>query len=562
MSEIAEIEISEFVQDYLDPISGNSPAGNEANNEQEYFILNMEIPKTTPDYKKCIELSNIILKEKSKDIKIATWLCFALFRTEKMKGLIDGLNIIYHLLKKYENDLYPSNIVYRSKAIQFLNQPRFFKLIEREAPEISNARDFIEADIILKGIVDECSRLFPQNTPALRAIIEVMQSHVETASNLLNPKLKVEKTPEQPEKKINAVIKPVVEDSSPTKIVEKPAQQIVPVKESVAQPLKIGTENDGVIQLRQLLSQFYEYTADGIKKEKVPESFFIFGIARQLQWGKLLRPPETDSVTQIEPPNAIMRGNLKKWFEMSDWDTLIPRIEINFLKADSVFPYWLDTQRYVTKALESKGGNYILASEEIKRQLANLLNSIPDFYKMKFKDKQTSFADEETVKWILDEVISSVKKSDSKDQVTLPPIMGEEYEKINSEYEKACSELPKNIEINITSMQKAIEADDRRKGKFLRRLNLASYCLQAKLYELSKVHLGELILLIEEYNLALWESALCTAVWQTMYLVNKELISGTHDKELKISLEKEQKGLFNKVAKYDSIIAIKLQQKK
>jgi hypothetical protein len=47
-----------------------------------------------------------------------------------------------------------------------------------------------------------------------------------------------------------------------------------------------------------------------------------------------------------------------------------------------------------------------------------------------------------------------------------------------------------------------------------------------------------------------------------MYLVNKEIISDSHDKELKQLLEKEQKELFIKVAKYNSIIAIKLQQKK
>lgn len=79
----------------------------------------MEIQKTTPDYKKWIELSRTILIEKSKDIKIATWLSFAMFRLEKIKGLVNGLKIIYYYLKNFENNLYPSNANYRSKAIQF-----------------------------------------------------------------------------------------------------------------------------------------------------------------------------------------------------------------------------------------------------------------------------------------------------------------------------------------------------------------------------------------------------------------------------------------------------------
>jgi|WetSurMetagenome_2_1015567.scaffolds.fasta_scaffold25311_3 type VI secretion system protein VasJ len=564
MPDISELEIPDIVQDYLEPLLGNSPVGIDASNEEEYFVLNMEIPKTTPDYKKCIELSAVILKEKSKDIKISTWLCFALFRTEKIKGLVNGLKIIYHLLKKYENNLYPTNPNYRSKAIQFLNQPRFYKLVEKEIVNNSNAKDFIEADIVLNAIIAECSKLFPENVPVLKFIVEAMQTHVENAKDLLAPPK--EKTPipqvqNQLEKKVEIIEKPVVETAAPPKVADKPIQQTVPVKEPV-QPIKLGSENDGIIQLRQILTQFYEYQADGNKKEKVPESYFVFGIVRQLQWGKIFRPQETDGITQLEAPNSIMQTNIKKWYETSDWDTLIPRIEINFLKADSAFPYWLDAQRFVVKALEQKGGNYTLAAEEIKRQLVQLINRISDIHQLKFKDKQTPLADDETVKWIYDEVMSSASKGESKDQIILPPIMGEDYEQITLDYKQACMELPKNIETNITSMQKAINSDERRKGKFLRRLNLANYCMQAKIYDLAKVHLTELNSLIDEYNIELWEPALCTSVWQSMYMVNKEIISKMKDKELKLSLENQQTELFNKVAKYDSITAIKLKQKK
>lgn len=563
MPEISELEIPDIVQDYLEPISDNPPVGKDASNEEEYFVLNMEIPKTTPDYKKCLELSAVILKEKSKDIKIATWLCFAMFRLEKIRGLVNGLKLIYHYLKNYGNDLFPANPNYRSKAIQFINQPRFFKLVEKEVPDKSNAKDFIEADVVLKAIINECATLFPDNPPVLKFIAEVLESHADTANKLLAPAaVKTEAPAAQPQQaKVETVQKPVSETVQPREA-EKPVQQVVQAQPTAAQPVKVTNENDGVIQLRQILTQFFEQIVDGNKKEKIPESFFVFGIARQLQWSKIFRPTETDGVTQIEAPNSIMQANIKKWFETSDWDALIPRVEINFLKADSAFPYWFDAHRFVTKALESKGGNYTLAAQEIKRQLAQLIHRIPDIYKLKFKDKITPFADDDTVKWILDDVMTAAGRSENKDQIILPPIMGEDYEPINNEYKQACLELPDNIEINIASMQKAINSDERRKGKFLRRLNLANYCMQAKMYDLAKVHLTELIGLIDEYNITLWEPALCTSVWQAMYLVNKEIISSTKDKELKANLETEQTELFNKVAKYDSIIALKLKQKK
>jgi len=199
--------------------------------------------------------------------------------------------------------------------------------------------------------------------------------------------------------------------------------------------------------------------------------------------------------------------------------------------------------------------------EEIKIQLARLLSRVPKIHTLKFKDKKTPFADDETIQWINDEVMSILGKGYSSESVILPPIIGEDYDSINKEYEAACSELPDNLEENLAVMQKAIDADMRRKGKFLRRLNLANYCIQAKQFHLAKVNLFELKDIIEEYNLANWETALSTAVWQSLYLTNKKLLSDSKDEEAKIKIEKEQKELFSKIAKYDGILAIKLTQK-
>jgi type VI secretion system protein VasJ len=563
MSATEELVISEFVQEYLEPISGDSPTGNDAKNEEEYFKLNMEIPKTSPDYKICIELADIILKEKSKDIKVAVWLCFALFRTEKIKGLKDGLSIIYHFLNRFENNLFPSNNVHRSKAIQFINSTRFYKLLEREDINSLNASDVIEADNTLSKIIGESKNLFPENVPILKAITTVIKSHVDKAKTITSQK-KEEKEPKQEEMAADSDTTEHSEETVKTDTAQiteekKKVQQATPASTtSSTRAIKHLSEKDSISQLRQTLTFFFEVQEDGVKKEKVPDSHFVFGLSRMLQWGKLSSPPATDNVTQIEAPNQIIHGKIKEWFESNNWDTLIPRIEINFLKAESVFRYWFDAQRYLVKALEQKGGKYTLAAEEIKIQLARLLNRVPELHTLKFKDKKTPFANDESILWINDEVMSILGKGKSSESVILPPIIGEDYDSINKEYEIVCSELPGKFEENLAVMQKAIDADVRRKGKFLRRLNFANFCFQAKQFHLAKVNLLELKDLIEEYKLANWESALCTAVWQSLYLTNKKLLAGLKDEEAKIKMEKEQKELFSKIAKYDGILAIKL----
>ena len=53
---VAEPEVSEFVQEFLDPIAGKSPTGTDTANDEDFFKLSMEFPKTVPDYKNWIEL--------------------------------------------------------------------------------------------------------------------------------------------------------------------------------------------------------------------------------------------------------------------------------------------------------------------------------------------------------------------------------------------------------------------------------------------------------------------------------------------------------------------------
>jgi len=550
-SETETIEVPEFIREYLEPIPGASPAGSDISNEEEFFKLNMEIPKTAPDYKKCIELSDIILKEKSKDIKVAAWLCFALFRTEKIKGLKDGLNLIYHLLIKYGNELFPNNALHRSKALQFLNTTRFFKLVEKEEITRSNANDIIEADSVLTQIINESKKLFPENIPILKSFKEVIAEQAETAKSLIIPPKKEDKIPEIKKDKIEDNKADVLEGSQ-VRIDGKPKPQTVqPAKE-----LKLTSEKDAIKQLRQTLLFFFEKDIDGTKKEQVPESHFVFGFSRQLQWGKLIKPPDADKVTQIEAPNQIIQNKIKELYSSSNWDALIPRIEINFLKPDGEFPYWLDTQRYITKALEEKGGNFAKASQEIKMHLAMLLNKIPDLPQLKFKDKQTPFADDETKKWIEDEVKSVLSGGSSS--MILPPIIGEDYEAVNKEYEEACNQLPNNFEENLNSMQKGILSDERRKGKFLRRLNIANFCFKANHFNLARINLLELKKLIDEFNLNEWEPALSTSVWQSLYITNSKLFSNLDKDDSKLNIEKEQQELFSKIAKYDGLLALKL----
>lgn len=545
---IAEPEVSEFIAEFLEPIPGDSPTGSDDSNAEEYFKLNMEFPKTLPDYRNWIDLSNIILKEKSKDIKVAAWLCFALYRTEKLKGFKNGLELVYQFLKKFGNNLFPENPAHKSKAIQFLNTSRVTKLIEREEINRSNAEEILKIDELLSLIAAESANLLPQNIPVLQGLQEIISAHKENVKKALAP---------VPEKKAVPVLLPNQETRSASTAVtreEPPAAKIS----------KPASEDETSIQLRRTLTYYYEVMQNNETIERVPESFFAFGIGRQLQWSTLQLPAAEDKISAIEPPNEIIRKLIKDWFNSNNIDVIIPRIEVEFIKDNSEFRYWLDAQRYLVQSLERKGGNYIFASEDIKYHLARLVNRIPEILNLKFAGGEIPFADKDTIRWINEEVKNKVSTAKSAETSTfsMAPIVDPSYEEINKEYEQAVSGLPKNFESSYQSMQEKLGRENRTKGKFLRRMNMANFCYEAKQYTVAKVTLEELKAVIDELRLDEWEPALSIAVWQSLYLTNVQLLFNIENENNKILLEKEQEELFYKMAKYNGLLAINLEQQK
>ena len=548
---LAEPEVSEFVQEFLEPIPGDSPAGNDAANDEDYFKLSMEFPKTVPDYKNWIDLSNTILKEKSKDIKVASWLCFALYRTEQLKGFRTGLEVVYHLLKKFGNDLFPQNNVHKSKAIQFLSTARVTKLIERDEINKSNAAEVIKINELTGLILTECEKLLPENVPVLQALQDVIRNLVKDAENALNP-------PAAPEKKPASPPPPQAEvrrASAPAAIKEEPA----PAKQSIP-----SSEDEIGVQLRRTLTYYYEATVNNDTVEKVPESFFAFGIARQIQWSTLVLPEAEEKITGIAPPNDIIRKLLNTWHSENKTDVIIPRIELEFIKDNSEFRYWMDAQRYLVDALEKKGGNYLSAANDIKYHLARLIKRLPELPKLKFAGGEIAFADKETIKWLEQLPANSNQGAvpGANSSLSLTPIVDQAYDEINKEYEDALQDLPKNFQESLEVMQQKLSAEDRMKGKFLRRLNIANFCYEAKQYNVAKVSLEELDKTINKLNLSEWEPALCTAAWQSLYLTNVQVLFASENEAQKDQIEKQQQELFYKIAKHNGILAINLEQQK
>jgi type VI secretion system protein VasJ len=549
-----ELQIPEIVEELLDPISKASPAGDDASVEEAYFKLDMEIGKVNPDYEVCIDLASEILKEKSKDVRVAVWLCFSWFRSDKIEGLNNGLVLLLELLKRYGDKLFPANPVHRSKALHFLSTARFVKLLEREKVDKNNAQAILFMDTVFQQLTAESKMQFSDSVPDFNDIGKVIAAHVEAAEPFKGKAPSKEEPQEEvgEEKRAEEKVKESVPKEEKRTVPEKVDEKPSPEAAVSVRDLKIPSEKDALVVFKKALKYFFQQEGEESKRYEA----YLYGISRSLIWNKIDLPAEEDSVTQLSSPDLAIMNTFQGWFSNQNWDKIIPAIELNFMNEDSNFKYWLTGQRYLVVALEKIGGTALNAAEETKFQLAKLIKRFPSLPKLKFENN-TPFADEETLKWIEEEVKPGLSGGKSEDKI-LPPILGEDYEPINKEYQKACSELPKNFEKNVEKMQQGIAGDTRRKGRFLRSLNLATFCMQAKQYNLAKIHLSELLERIEAYQLTEWEPALCAAVWQSTYLINLKLLNAEQDQEQISFLKKQQQDLFTNVGKYDGVLALKL----
>lgn len=554
------ISISEDVAELLEPISGDNPTGNdvEKTDDQEvmveYMGLESEMGKFSGNnYEKCVSMCRKMLLERTKHLRIAIWLLIAWSRTEKLQGFKKGFQLLYQLLSQFGTDVHPQKESNQTNTLQMLTSETRIKLIEKIEVDKENAQTFVDIQKIFDDLNALVHETYGENEPRLSSLATMLSEKAKEAASLLKPQEKKEDAKPKTATRTPASNQPSASQSS-SQSSSNASTSSGPVN---ARDIEFARERDADLALKKSIEFYFEEPAGEEPKRKVPTEPHIYGLSRLYRWGNLKAPPSKDDITQIDPPNEPKQNFIKKLVSGKEYAKLIPEIEVKFLnRAD--FLYWLDAQRYVVESLEAYNDETVDAAFEIKVQLARLIQRLPNLPQLMYKDKKTPFANSKTQKWLEEEVQAAFGSGGQTKEKILPPIMGEDYQEINEQYEKVCEELPENFEQNLKLMQGSISGDMRPKGRFLRLLNTANYCYTAKQYSIARVLFQELLEKIDKYNIIEWERALCVSVWQSMFLNNAKLREDDLSEKMKTEIENQQELLYERIAKYDSVLALTL----
>ncbi|WP_084166623.1 ImpA family type VI secretion system protein [Pseudomonas knackmussii] len=109
------------------PISRDSYVGSSARYSPEYEQLERELSKGLAlgdagkfDWERVRQLSETVLSEQSKDLRVAAWLTWGLYQCESFPGLNAGIGLIRGLCEQHWQDVHPTKARTRAAALGWL----------------------------------------------------------------------------------------------------------------------------------------------------------------------------------------------------------------------------------------------------------------------------------------------------------------------------------------------------------------------------------------------------------------------------------------------------------
>jgi len=498
-SEMANGNIQAIVEKCTAPIPGDNPCGEEARYDPDYDEARTEVQKLTAmssaqdaiDWSKVVECSTRILAEKSKDLTISGYLCIGLARTEAYTGLNGGLEIFITLLEQYWDGLYPpvKKLKRRLGVLGFLNE-RLGDIVVGRAPASNEVEAVREAYARVEKIREILSEKLGPEAPTMWSLLQTLKERVQEAAPA---------TPSAAEP-----------GSAPTPQAGAPA--------APSPPTGMQEPPDSPGEAIEMVRRMIPILRDGDATDCIP-----YRLLRCLKWDHLeTEPPcpNADGITRVPAPRPGTRTSLDHMLEAGNWNGLLDASERAFQDASGTF--WLDLQRFACTALRSLGADYERVYRVVVSETSMLLERFPNLANLSFDDS-TPFVDDATKLWIEEEVHASAQQAPRPESGALE---SKATEQMNTDFREAQKKAArKDLKAALDILQRGIDAEPSRRGRFVRKLEAAKLCMNSGRPAWAMPVLEGLDQEADRLSLEQWEPDLCIEVWGTLSRCYKKLLA-------------------------------------
>lgn len=516
-----------------DPVSAAAPAGENARYDETFEQLQAQMDRIGSiagvpiDWARVVELSSTILKSKSKDLLVATYLALGLFETQGFKGLAVGIDAYRELVGKFWEACFPrpkppqgriNAIQYLAEKVMAAIDPQSGAKRSPAGPEKEGVHKSADAAIALDAAL-QTAYAGQAEMPNLLPFVRAMKGLKERVGPL---------TAEAP---AAAAASGAAAPGAAAGASNAPAAGGAPVA------------MDGFRNATQAL-QAVRAVAKFLLTQDVKDPTG-YRLARIAAFGPLTELPK-DKI--IPGPAAARRTFFENLAGAGDWQQLLTEAEGQFVGT----PLWLDMQRYVALALGGLGPAHAAARDAVVLEAASLFGRMPGVFELTFRDN-SPFADGATRAWIAQQAPAgsgggNEKQSGAIDASDRIAIATREAKKLLSESKTAEA---------VERLSTEVEGAASRRERFRAQLALSSLCLGMGKTTLAASLLEGLERIIEDYRLEEWEPDLAAEAMYDLYeCLTKANAKPTPEQVTRIN------SVFSRLARLDPSTALKLEMAK
>lgn len=342
------------------PCAQTSFAGSDMRFSSEYETLESELAKaqsihgsSQPDWHKVLETSEGLLRQQSKDLRVAVWLTWALHQRESYPGLLAGLGMLRYLCEHHWSVAYPEKLRTRGAAFAWLVL-RLEPLFAQGLP-LQNQQPLFRAVLEqLKGLDELWAQHFADDAPLLLPIRRQLAQRLERAAQDDTPAAGLSGVIAQVQQAASQLLKPEAVVNN-----EKDASKLLRTLQEQARPLCTWWLRQNATDLRALR------------------------LNRTLNWLVLASYPDADNerVTALRGPAPDKLKRYQERFAQGHYADLVLELEASLAGA----MFWFDGLRMLWQCLEALQAEQAMLELEVV--FALLLQRLPDLPSFCFHDR-------------------------------------------------------------------------------------------------------------------------------------------------------------------------------
>ncbi|QEW33879.1 type VI secretion system protein TssA [Erwinia billingiae] len=354
---------------WLEPISEQEPAGGDISYHDDFQLMREEVNKLSGINSELIcNLTEKLLVEGSKDIRVVTFYIWARLQRDGEAGLAQGLCLLAALLARFQGEAHPRRERPRKAALEWLAGSKMLDTLSLY-PEVSKA-DFRLTTGAL-ALLEQAMQSWDAGTqPELGALYSALENRMAQSGGM-NAVVPQNSASNESQKNNGATFSASSHDITSGRELMEQAKRLA--KYLCDQP-------DGWLSSHRLMT--------GIR------------------WDTLHQLPALDAEgrTRLVAPKADYRAQLKRLYLQQSWQELLEQADSMF--AESVNHLWLDLQWYQYQALNKLGGVHEKWADILRQDLQGMLSRMPGVEGLAWNDG-SAFADEVTLSWINQQVMGT-----------------------------------------------------------------------------------------------------------------------------------------------------------